>query len=174
MVYLYSLGHFCKCLTRLEIQSKGKAHEGFYFVHWSSCQWRRHFTFCGLSNVAFHERGKERTCFVLSLKKTSHSKGCGEGCEGVRPNALPTTSAASTEPRARGGCPVNFGWVGSAQVRVGALGRSAAGTHSSASLQSTTNRPHAAGDASLADRACCGHTSELREDTGFRVKCLTA
>ena len=31
MVYLYSLGHFCKCLAPLEIQSKGKASEGFFF-----------------------------------------------------------------------------------------------------------------------------------------------
>ena len=32
MVYLYSLGHFCKCLAPLETQPKGKASEGFFFL----------------------------------------------------------------------------------------------------------------------------------------------
>lgn len=35
-VYLYSLGHFCKCLTRLEIQSKRQANECFYALQWNS------------------------------------------------------------------------------------------------------------------------------------------
>lgn len=35
-VYLYSLGHFCKCLTRLEIQSKRQADECFYAGQWNS------------------------------------------------------------------------------------------------------------------------------------------
>lgn len=59
MVYLYSLGHFCKCLTRLEIQSEGKAHEGFYFVHWNSRQCHGHFTDCGLLDAAFLTEGEK-------------------------------------------------------------------------------------------------------------------
>lgn len=103
-VYLYSLGHFCKCLTRLEIQSKRQANECFYAVRWNPRLPAAMLLPMTVRWMLFKACGKDRLvslCNTAKLWGESKELPAGAGC------GLSLWCDPHTTQR-----PINFGWMG--------------------------------------------------------------